>query len=114
MPPDVFTKKRTRSIDVPPSDPIIDQQLYAQLFAEADEAFVNVDRFLEDNGLLDFDGARHGMQMRESDGRLVLDVFAASVVPFDWRFSGHCAWRFYKGTQKHHGPFFDKMAQVCY
>lgn len=108
----MFLRKRMTAMGVPPSDPAADRELFAQLIAEADAAIDKVDAFFADNGLLNVDAPRRGTHMRESDGRLVMDVFATSVLPFDWQFTGRGVWEFYKGVQKHYGPIYEKNAQV--
>lgn len=106
----MFLRKRMADMNLLPSDPAADRELFAELIAEVDAAIHKVDAFFEDNGLLNVDAPRRGTHMRESDGRLVMDVFATSVLPFDWQFTGRGVWEFYRGVQKHYGPIYEKMA----
>lgn len=109
---DVLKRRRTGPMGVPLSDPAVDKELFAQLIAETDASIGKIDAFLDANGLLDVDAPRRGTHVHEVDSRVVLDVFATSVLPYDWHFASCGVWNFYKGAQKHFGPVFGKKAQV--
>lgn len=108
----VISRKRALSLGAPPSNPEVDREIFAQLLADVDSDIYKVDEFMDDNALVDCDSPHQGTQVRQTGGRLVLDVFVSSLLPFDWRTSSFAAWRLYKGPGKHYGPVYDKMVQV--
>lgn len=107
-----LTRKRARSIGVPPTDPAIDHAIYAELLSETDVCLSKVNKFLEENGILDADVPQHGTHVREIENRLFLDVFATSLLPFDFHLTSAGTWKFYSGAQKHYGAVYDKTTQV--
>lgn len=97
---------------VPPTDPSVDRAVFTRLLAEADASFGEVDRMLEENGITHTESAHRGAKMRERDGRLFLDVFATSILPFDVHYTARGVWKHYKSVQKHFGSVYEKTSQV--
>lgn len=93
-------------------DPNVDSEIFARLSSGVDAAVGKIDKFLEDKELKNVDTPRHGTEMREVDGGVMLDVFVTSVLPFDWEAASPGIWSFYNGFQKHFGAVHDKMTRV--
>lgn len=106
------TKKRARATGVPPTNPDTDRVIFAHLLSEADTSLREIDLVLEENGIFHTETAFRGAKMRERSGGLFLDVFATSILPFDFKYTASGVWKHYKGTQKHFGSVYEKTTQV--
>lgn len=109
---ELLPRKRLRSPNIPPTDPDIERRIFAQLSSGIDGAFRKIDAFLEEKGLVNVDTPRHGTNLREVEGRTVLELFVTTVLPCKWEIASSGVWRFYTGFQKHFGPVHNKMTQV--
>jgi hypothetical protein len=96
---------------VPSTDPEVDRAIFSHLLTEADASLREIDVVLEENGIFNVETAHRGAKMRERGGGLYLDVFATSVLPFDFTYTGSGVWKHYKGTQKHFGSVYEKTTQ---
>lgn len=96
---------------VPSTDPEVDRAIFSHLLTEADASLREIDVVLEENGIFNVETAHRGAKMRERGGGLYLDVFATSVLPFDFKYTGSGVWKHYKGAQKHFGSVYEKTTQ---
>lgn len=109
---DLLPRHRGEFVGVPPTDPAVDRAIFAELIARADTAFGEIRGVLEANGILTADTARRGATVRQRNGSALLDVFATSVLPFDFQLAGNGVWKHYRGVGKHFGSVYEKAAEV--